>query len=514
MQQRALLSVSDKTGLVEFAIELQRLGVELVSTGGTYRLLQEHGLTVLSIDEVTGFPEMLDGRVKTLHPRVHAGLLARRDLSEHMDTLAAHEITPIDILVCNLYPFAETVARPGVSLEEAIENIDIGGPSMLRSAAKNHQAVAVVVDRAHYGEIIRCLEAEGEVPLALRQRLALEAFRHTARYDAMIAAYLGHQYAVDELLPETLTLTFDRVQSLRYGENPHQQAAFYREVQVSAPSLALAEQLQGKELSFCNLNDADAALSMVRQFSQPAAVAVKHTNPCGVAVGNSLAEAYRRAHDADPVSIYGGIVALNRPVDAETALELKKIFLDIVLAPSFSAEAKEILAPRKNLRLLAVGPLSPAEVAGLDYKRVSGGLLVQNADLVAPEAEPWQVVTEQAPTEEQLHDLRFAWQVAKFAKSNAIVVSKDSSTCGIGTGQVNRIDAAVSALERGGKRTPGAVLASDGLFPFADVVEAAAKAGVTAIVQPGGSIRDQESIAMANAHGIAMVFTGHRHFRH
>ncbi len=514
MLKRALLSVSDKTGLVEFATDLARLGVELVSTGGTYRLLQQHGLPVLSIDEVTGFPEMLDGRVKTLHPRVHAGLLARRDLPEHMATLAEHDITQIDLLVCNLYPFAETVARPDVSLEEAIENIDIGGPSMLRSAAKNHQAVAAVVDRAHYPEIIRALEESADVPQTLRQRLALEAFRHTARYDAMIAEYLGQQYAADELLPASLTLTFDRVQSLRYGENPHQQAAFYREVRAEAPSLALAEQLQGKELSFCNLYDADAALSMVRQFRQPAAVAVKHTNPCGVAIGETLAEAYRRAHDADPVSIYGGIVALNRPVDAETALELKKIFLDIVLAPSFSDEAKEILASRKNLRLLAVGPLSPAVAAGLDYKRVAGGLLVQNPDLIAPEEEPWQVVTEQQPTAAQLHDLRFAWQVVKFAKSNAIVVAKQDATCGIGTGQVNRIDSAVSALSRGGEKTPGAVLASDGLFPFADVVEAAAKAGISAIVQPGGSVRDNESIAMANAHGIAMVFTGHRHFRH
>jgi len=512
--KRALLSVSDKTGLVEFATDLARLGVELVSTGGTYRLLQQHGLPVLSIDEVTGFPEMLDGRVKTLHPRVHAGLLARRDLPEHMATLAEHDITQIDLLVCNLYPFAETVARPGVSLEEAIENIDIGGPSMLRSAAKNHQAVAVVVDQAYYPEIIRSLSETGEVSQALRQRLALEAFRHTARYDAMIAEYLGQQYAADELLPASLTLTFDRVQSLRYGENPHQQAAFYREVRAEAPSLALAEQLQGKELSFCNLYDADAALGMVRQFRQPAAVAVKHTNPCGVAIADTLVEAYCRAHDADPVSIYGGIVALNRPVDKETALELKKIFLDIVLAPSFSDEAKELLASRKNLRLLAVGPLNPAVTAGLDYKRVAGGLLVQNPDLILPEEEPWQVVTEQQPTAAQLHDLRFAWQVVKFAKSNAIVVAKQDATCGIGTGQVNRIDSALSALSRGGEQTRGAVLASDGLFPFADVVEAAAKAGISAIVQPGGSVRDSESIAMANTHGIAMVFTGHRHFRH
>jgi phosphoribosylaminoimidazolecarboxamide formyltransferase/IMP cyclohydrolase len=514
MLKRALISVSDKTGIVDFAAALGRLGVELVSTGGTYRLLRDSGLQVLSIDEVTGFPEMLDGRVKTLHPRVHAGLLARRDLQQHMDTLAEHAIVPIDLLVCNLYPFAETVARPGVTLDEAIENIDIGGPSMLRSAAKNHQAVAVVVNRAHYDQIINYLESVGEFPLQFRQRLALEAFRHTARYDAMIAQYLGQQYAPDELLPETLTLTFDRAQSLRYGENPHQQAAFYREVNAPPPSLAKARQLQGKELSFCNLNDADAAMDMVRQFTQPAAVAVKHTNPCGVAVGDTLVEAYRRAHDADPVSIFGGIVALNRTVDEATALELKKLFLDIVIAPEFSPEAAAILSAKKNLRLLAVGPLVPASQAGLDFKRVTGGLLVQNADLIAPEAENWQVVTEAAPSEEQLQDLRFAWRVVKFAKSNAIVVAKHGATCGIGTGQVNRIDAAISAMERGGAATAGAVLASDGLFPFSDVVEAAAAAGIKAIVQPGGSIRDQESIEAANRHGIAMVFTGHRHFRH
>lgn len=512
--KRALLSVSDKTGLVDLAAGLHRLGVELISTGGTQRLLSEHGLPVKSIDQVTGFPEMLDGRVKTLHPRVHAGLLARRDLPEHMATLAAHEIMPIDLLVCNLYPFAQTVARPGVTLEEAIENIDIGGPSMLRSAAKNHQAVAVVVSSDDYAGVIQSLEESGEIPLKMRQRLALQAFRHTARYDAMIAEFLGQHYAQAELMPETLTLTFDKCQDLRYGENPHQQAAFYREVQVQAPSLALARQLQGKELSFCNIYDADAALAIVRQFDQPAAVAVKHTNPCGVAVGESLLEAYQRAHDADPVSIYGGIVALNRPVDEQTARKLKEIFLDIVIAPVFSAEAAQILASRKNLRLLEVGPLTPNQSSSLDYKRVAGGLLVQNTDIVAPEEEPWQVVTEQTPTAEQLADLRFAWRVVKYAKSNAIVVAKSGATCGIGTGQVNRIDSAISALTRGGESTPGAVLASDGLFPFADVVEAAAKAGIKAIVQPGGSIRDNESIAMANAHGIAMVFTGYRHFRH
>lgn len=514
MIKRALLSVSDKTGLVEFARELHLLGVELVSTGGTHRLLAEQGLPVLAIDQVTGFPEMLDGRVKTLHPRVHAGLLARRDLPEHMATLAEHQITPIDLLVCNLYPFAETVARPDVSLAEAIEQIDIGGPSMLRSAAKNHQAVAVVVQPGDYASVIASLQQSGEIPLALRQRLALEVFRHTARYDAMIADYLGRQYAPEQLLPETITLTFDKCQSLRYGENPHQQAAFYREPQAPATSLARATQLQGKELSFCNLYDADAALAMVRQFTAPAAVAVKHTNPCGVAIADSLAEAYQRAHDADPVSIYGGIVALNRPVDVATAQKLQQIFLDIVIAPEFLPEAQAILASRKNLRLLAVGPLTPDTTSTLDYKRVAGGLLVQNTDIIAPEAEPWQVVTEQAPTEQQLADLRFAWRVVKYAKSNAIVVAKDDATCGIGMGQVNRIDAAISAITRGGDRVKGAVLASDGLFPFSDVVEAAAKAGITAIVQPGGSIRDKESIAMANAHGIAMVVTGHRHFRH
>lgn len=514
MVKRALLSVSDKTGLVEFARELVELGVELISTGGTHRLLAEQGIPVLAIDEVTGFPEMLDGRVKTLDPHIHGGILARRDLAEHMDALSAHHIDPIDLVVCNLYPFAATIARPDVTLAEAIENIDIGGPSMVRSAAKNHASVAVVVEPARYAEIIASLRQQGEIPLKLRQELALAAFRHTAHYDAMIAAYLGQQYAAEEPLPETLTLTYERKQMLRYGENPHQAAAFYGEPQVVGPSLVNAEQLQGKELSFCNINDADAALRLVNEFSQPAAVAVKHANPCGVACAPDILTAYKLAHDADPVSIFGGIVALNRPVQAELAQKLKEIFLDIIIAPEFSPEAQAILGKKKNLRLLAVGPLGQQVLTGLDYKRVAGGLLVQTPDTILPTAESWKTISEQPVTDEQLADMRFAWQVVKYAKSNAIVVVKNGVTLGIGMGQVNRIDAAQQALARAGEAAQGAILASDGLFPFSDVVEAAAAAGIAAIVQPGGSLRDDESIAAANKHGIAMIFTGYRHFRH
>lgn len=514
MIKRALLSVSDKTGLVDFARALVDLGVELISTGGTHRLLSEQGIPVLAVDAVTDFPEMLDGRVKTLHPYIHGGILARRDLAPHMNALATHNIQPIDLVVCNLYPFAATIARPDVTLAEAIENIDIGGPSMVRSAAKNHGDVAVVTDPERYGEIIDCLRQSDEIPLQLRQQLALAAFRHTAHYDTMIATYLGQQYAPEQPLPETLTLTFERKQLLRYGENPHQAAAFYGEPLVAGPSLVGAKQLQGKELSFCNLNDTDAALSLVQEFSQPAAVAVKHANPCGVAYAADILTAYQRAHDADPVSIFGGIVALNRRVEADLANKLAEIFLDIIIAPEFSAAALTILGKKKNLRLLAVGPLATDQQPGLDYKRVAGGLLVQTPDTLLPSDEPWQTVSAAAVSAELMDDLRFAWQVVKYVKSNAIVVVKQGATLGIGMGQVNRIDAAKQALARAGAAAIGAVLASDGLFPFPDVVEAAAAAGIAAIVQPGGSLRDEESVKAANNHNIGMVFTGHRHFRH
>lgn len=513
MIKRALLSVSDKTGLVEFAQALVELGVELISTGGTYRLLTEQGIPVQPVDAVTSFPEILDGRVKTLHPHIHGGILARRDSEEHMRALAQQGIETIDLVVCNLYPFAATIARPHVTLEEAIENIDVGGPSMVRAAAKNHAFVTVVTDPARYPQIIDCLRHQGEVPQQLRQELALAAFRHTAHYDAMIAVYLGQQFAPDEVLPETITLSFERQQMLRYGENPHQVAAFYREPQAAGPILARARQLQGKELSYCNLYDADAALSLVQEFEQPAAVAVKHTNPCGVACAADILSAYQLAHDADPVSIFGGIVALNRPVEADLARKLAEIFLDIVIAPEFSAEAQSILRQKKNLRLLAVGSLNWRYI-GLDYKRIAGGLLVQTPDISGPGDEAWQTVTDKNVTAEQMADLQFAWRVVKYVKSNAIVVAKQGVTLGIGMGQVNRIDAAKQALARAGQAAQGAVLASDGLFPFSDVVEAAAAAGIAAIVQPGGSIRDEESIAAANRHNLAMVFTGHRHFRH
>lgn len=513
MIKRALLSVADKTGIVEFARQLVDLGFELISTGGTHQLLVENDIPVLAVDEVTHFPEMLDGRVKTLHPRIHAGILARRNLWTHMDTLAAQDIVPIDLVVCNLYPFADTIARPDVTLDEAIENIDIGGPSMLRAAAKNHAAVAVLVAPERYQGVAAALRESGEVPLALRQELALDAFRHTAHYDALIADYLGRQYAPEDHFPETLTLTFNRKQMLRYGENPHQAAAFYGEAGVAGPSLAEAIQLQGKELSFNNLNDADAALALANEFEQPVAVAVKHANPCGVASAADILTAYQLAHDADPISIFGGIVALNRRVEADLASKLAEIFLDIIIAPAFTAEAIAILSRKKNLRLLAVASLGQPQT-GLDYKRVAGGLLVQSPDLLLPQDEEWQTVSEQAISSDLLDDMRFAWQVIKYVKSNAILVVKDGVTLGIGMGQVNRIDAAKQALAKAGSAAAGAVLASDGLFPFSDVVEAAAAAGIAAIVQPGGSLRDDESIAAADEHGISMIFTGHRHFRH
>jgi phosphoribosylaminoimidazolecarboxamide formyltransferase/IMP cyclohydrolase len=514
--------VSDKTGIKGFVQELLDLGFEVISTGGTARLLRQSGLPVREVSDVTGFPEILDGRVKTLQPGVHAGILAARDKPEHLRQLADLGIEPIDMVVVNLYPFRATVEQPGVTFDEAIENIDIGGPTMIRSAAKNHRYVTVVVDPEDYGPVLEELKANGAVGAATRYRLAVEAFRHTANYDAIISGWLlrrqGHSPA-DR--PERLLLYFDKVQDLRYGENPHQQAALYSEPFASPSSLAGATKLQGKELSYNNLMDAQAALETVTEFDRPAAVVVKHNNPCGAAVADTLAEAYRRAHDADPVSIFGGIVALNRSCDRATAVELAKIFLEIVIAPGFEAEALEVLAARRDLRLLVVQP--PAgerrevtRAAGYDLRRISGGLLLQTADVaVAQEtAAGWRLVAGPAPTAPVLAQLELAWTVVKHVKSNAIVVARGGATVGIGAGQTNRIDAAKLAIEHAGERVLGAVLASDGFFPFADVVEAAVAAGVSAIVQPGGSIRDDESIAVCQKAGLTMLFTGIRHFRH
>jgi phosphoribosylaminoimidazolecarboxamide formyltransferase/IMP cyclohydrolase len=510
--KRALISVSDKTGLIPFAQALAEKGIELISTGGTARTLKEAGLLVKEVADVTGFPEILDGRVKTLHPRIHSGILAVRDNKEHVDQLAEHGITPIDLVVVNLYPFAETIARPDVTFEEAIENIDIGGPSMVRAAAKNHADVTVVVDHADYEAVLAELERDGAVSLELRRKLAAKAFRHTAAYDALIAGYLSDQ--VGDRFPERLTLTFDKVQTLRYGENPHQEAAFYRDPLGQGIGIAQAEKLHGKELSYNNINDADAALNLVREFDQPAVVAVKHTNPCGVGLGSSLEEAFQKAYEADPVSIFGGIIAVNRPIDRGVADKLAELFLEVIIAPDFTEEAFARLTRKKNIRLLKLGITLSQNGTPLLGRSVTGGMLVQDADTGQLTRQQLKVVTKRAPSEEEYEQLLFAWKVVKHVKSNAIVLAKGGQSIGIGAGQMNRVGAARIAIAQAGAKAQGAVLASDAFFPMKDTVEEASKAGITAIIQPGGSIRDEESIDEADRHGIAMVFTGMRHFKH
>lgn len=510
---RALLSVSDKTGIVEFARELENLGVTIISTGGTHKKLEESGIAVTGISDVTGFPECLDGRVKTLHPAVHGGILAMRDKPEHMKQLADLGIETIDIVAINLYPFKETILKPGVTLEDAIENIDIGGPTMLRSAAKNHKDVVVICDPADYETVIDELKKNKTVSYDTKYRLALKVFQHTAAYDAMISDYLRKQIGAE--LPDNLTMTFEKVQELRYGENPHQKASYYKEIQPADGSLVKAEQLHGKELSFNNINDTNGALAALREFSEPTVVAVKHANPCGVGTGSDIYTAYKRAYDCDPTSIFGGIVAANRPIDKATAEEINKIFIEIVIAPDFTDKAMEILTQKKNIRLLKLPDIENKEAAGeIDIKKVSGGLLVQGVDDILFDENALNVVTDRAPTEKELEDLRLAMKVVKHIKSNGIVIAKDQATVGIGPGQVNRIWAVENAIRQANTSLEGSVLASDAFFPFDDCVTAAAKAGVTAIIQPGGSIRDQESIDKANELGIAMVFCGIRHFKH
>ena len=513
MPKRALLSVSDKTGLIELARGLLELGWELLSTGGTGRTLKEAGLPVTDVAAVTGFPEILAGRVKTLHPQIHGGILAR-PLPADMAQLREQGIEPIDLVVVNLYPFRETIARPGVTPEEAVENIDIGGPAMVRAAAKNHERVAVVVEPAGYGQVLAELRQQGEISAATRRRLAAAAFAHTAAYDAAIAAYFQRLIRNEEIFPAHFILSGEKVQDLRYGENPHQQAAFYRLPVTASGSLAGAQQLQGKELSYNNLMDLDAAWNLVGDFEAPVAAIIKHTNPCGVARGEDPAAAYRLAYVADPVSAFGGIVACNRPVNEEMARAITEIFLEAVIAPSFKPDALAILKTKANLRLLAAGEKAGYRARAYQVRPVSGGFLVQEPDAHILERDRLKVVTSRQPEAGEMDDLLFAWQVVKHVKSNAIVVAKDGVTLGIGAGQMNRIGAARIALEQAGARAKGAVLASDAFFPFSDTVTLAAAAGVTAIIQPGGSIRDDESIQAAGAAGMAMVFTGIRHFRH
>ncbi|WP_277678903.1 bifunctional phosphoribosylaminoimidazolecarboxamide formyltransferase/IMP cyclohydrolase [Gracilibacillus dipsosauri] len=511
MKKRALLSVSDKSNLIPFAEGLDKLGYELISTGGTLKALKEAGLPALPVSAVTNFEEILDGRVKTLHPYIHAGLLARRDEDSHVKQLEERDIAPIDVVVVNLYPFKETIAKPDVTEEDAIENIDIGGPTMLRAASKNFRDVTVVVDPDDYHAVLEQLGNNGGT-VEFRKTLAAKVFRHTANYDAMIAHYFVDITGEED--PETFTQTFEKVQTLRYGENPHQKAAFYKTGNVKGASLANAKQLHGKELSYNNIQDANAALEIVLDFDeQPAAVAVKHMNPCGVGIGSSIESAFQKAYDADPVSIFGGIVALNREVDEATANLLKNIFLEIVIAPSFSEKAFEILTVKPNIRLLE----TPMEVNRDDSKKVVsviGGLLVQDRDNGRVIADDLEVVTDRKPDAEEIDDLLFAWNVVKHVKSNAIVVAKDNQTVGVGAGQMNRVGAAAIAFEQAGDKAKGAVLASDAFFPMPDTVENAAKAGIKAIIQPGGSKRDQDSIDECNKHGIAMVFTKMRHFKH
>ena len=508
---RALISVSDKNGVVEFAQQLRSLGWEIIATGGTMKLLRDSGLEVINISDVTGFPEICDGRVKTLHPKVHGGLLARRDDESHLKALKDNSIEFIDMVCVNLYPFRQTIAKPDVTMEDAIENIDIGGPSMLRSAAKNYKDVTVVCDPADYAQIIDEIKATGNTTVETRLQLSAKAYTHTAEYDSMIATYMRKAAGLNE----KLFLEFDLVQGLRYGENPHQQAKFYGSAEVGSFSLANAKQLNGKELSYNNIQDANAALSIVREFDEPFCVGLKHMNPCGAAIGKDVVDAWTKAYEADKVSIFGGIVAVNREVNREVAELMKPIFLEIIMAPSFSDEALEVLSTKKNLRLLQVDMSKDDSVVN-QYVSVNGGLLVQDLDKTTATVTADMCVTDIKPTEEQVTDLNFGWRVVKHVKSNAIVVVKDGHTVGVGAGQMNRVGSAEIALKQAQAAgfTEGLVLASDGFFPFDDTVTLAAQYGVTAIVQPGGSVRDEDSVKKANECGITMVCTGMRHFKH
>ncbi len=517
--KRALISVSDKNNIVEFAQGLRQLGIELLSTGGTYKLLQSNGIDVTEVSDHTGFPEMMDGRVKTLHPKIHGGILGRRGTDDAV--MQEHDIAAIDMVVVNLYPFEATISRPDCDLPMAIENIDIGGPTMVRSAAKNHNDVAIVVNSGDYSDLLEELNSNnGMLEQATRYQLAVRAFEHTAAYDGMIANYLGKRDESGNIESEfspTYNTQYELNEVMRYGENPHQKAAFYVESNPSEAGVGTAKQLQGKALSYNNVADTDAALECVKSFDEPACVIVKHANPCGVALGESILEAYDRAFKTDPTSAFGGIIAFNRPLDADTAKAIiDRQFVEVIIAPSVNDDALAITEAKPNVRVLACGEWGEAQPS-LDYKRVNGGLLVQDRDLGMIDTSDLKVVSDVQPTEAQLTDLMFAWKVAKYVKSNAIVYVKDTMTVGVGAGQMSRVYSAKIAgikAEDEGLTVPGSVMASDAFFPFRDGIDAAAKAGIKAIIQPGGSMRDDEVIAAANEHGIAMVFTGMRHFKH
>ena len=516
--RQALISLSDKTGAVEFARALSGFGVDILSTGGTAKLLRDAGIKVTEIGDYTGFPEMLDGRVKTLHPKVHAGILARRDLPAHAQAMKDGGIPYIDLVVVNLYPFVQTVANPDCPLEDAIENIDIGGPTMVRAAAKNWQHVAIVTDPDDYPSLIAEMQsASGAISLETRFRLARKAFSHTAAYDGAISNYLTATdiHGKRSGFPEQVNMNFAKVQNLRYGENPHQQAAFYRDLHPVPGAISSYVQLQGKELSYNNIADADAAWECVKTFDQPACVIIKHANPCGVAIAATTVEAYRRAFKTDPTSAFGGIIAFNRDIDDETAEAVSQQFVEVLIAPRVAAGARAVLAGKANMRVLEVAIAEG--VNDYDSKRVGGGILVQSPDSLNVQAADFRVVTKKQPTPQQLSDLLFAWRVAKFVKSNAIVFCRDGMTLGVGAGQMSRVDSARIAsikAENAGLSLPGSVVASDAFFPFRDGVDIVAKAGATAIIQPGGSVRDEEVVAAADEYGVAMVLTGSRHFRH
>ena len=516
--KRALLSVSDKTGLVDFARALVARKVEILSTGGTARALRDAGIAVIDVGTYTGFPEIMDGRVKTLHPRVHGGLLGRRGVDDAV--MQKHDIPRIDLLAVNLYPFAATVARPDCTYAEAIENIDIGGPAMVRAASKNHESVTVIVDPTDYPHVLADLDAnDGATSIDTRASLAAKAFAHTAKYDTMVSEYLlGREANAEESFPDTLPLVFEKLQDLRYGENPHQRAAFYREPSARGSCVATARMLQGKELSFNNIADTDTAVECVRVFNEPACVIVKHANPCGVATAVSLVDAYDRAYRTDPTSAFGGIIAFNRELDEETAVAIVgRQFVEVIAAPSISAGAAAALAGRQNVRVLAVGPLSNRPTSEIEYRSVAGGLLAQSRDTALADPSTFRIVTQKKPTPTQYADLWFAWRVAKYVKSNAIVFAREGMTIGVGAGQMSRVYstriAAIKAKDEG-LTVEGSVMASDAFFPFRDGIDVAAEYGIKAIVQPGGSKRDEEVIAAADEHGMTMAFTGMRHFRH
>lgn len=519
---RVLISVSDKLGVSEFAKGLKRHGLDILSTGGTAKILTENGIDVQEVSDFTGHPEMLEGRVKTLHPKIHAGLLARRDKSEHMDQLKKQNYPTIDMVVVNLYPFEQTIAKPGTTFEEAIENIDIGGPTMLRSAAKNFKDVVVIVSPEDYPYILEEMDrSEGQISIKTRYRLMQKVFQHTARYDQMISNYLnrvtmtknGPQIEEEPAFPRVLMMEFEKAQDLRYGENSHQKAAFYRK-HTDEPCVGNARQFQGKELSYNNLIDLEAALELVKEFSEPSVVIIKHTNPCGVGAAKSLAEAYERAYETDPVSAFGSIIGLNRKIDPLTAEKITSTFVEAVIAPGFTNEALTVFSKKPNIRLMEVSPWQDRPGHGWTYKNLVGGLLVQDRDLVDLDEDKMKTVTKRQPSKKELRALRFAWRVAKHVKSNAIVFTTENQTAGIGAGQMSRVDSTKLAIMKAGLPLKGTVVASDAFFPFRDGVDEIARAGATAIIQPGGSLNDDEVIKAADEHGIAMIFTGIRHFLH